>query len=110
MSTDNEHSLVKRRAWYWTIGYVLLFPIAVMMAAASCMMFDCPRMTVPLGLFIILLFCCIPLSIPVSWYLIWSRYHSGNYERCRFYCKLPLLTVVAVFILNAIVQTLFLPS
>ncbi len=110
MSTDSKEfskefqRSTKRLASLSTLVYVLLFIPMAMFAVASIMVFDAPDIPIPVGLSIIFIFCWVPISIPVSLYLIWSRYLNGVYKKCRFYCTLPILTVVIVVILNALIE------
>lgn len=91
-----EKKSTKRFATIFTMIYVILFPFLFYMAMLSGMIFDNPHMTNTLGLTIIFTTFCIPLSIPVSIYLIWSRYLRGQYKKAVFFCWLPLLTLVVV--------------
>lgn len=105
--STNQKS-VKCWAIFWTLLYLALFPLLIYAALFSVMVFDNPHMTVPLGLSIIGVIFFIPLSIPVSIYLIWSNYWHSRYKRSLFFCALPILTLIIVLLLNALLQTLFL--
>jgi hypothetical protein len=98
-----------RCAWTATIIYFLLFPLLFMFAAASVMIFDSPSMPVPLGLSIIFLYFCIPLSIPFTFYLVWSRYSQGEYRKSRQFCLIPLYILIGTFsydVLTDIIRSL----
>lgn len=71
----------KKFAWAVTIAYLVLLPFLGMLAVASIMVFDSPSMTVPVGLSIIIMYFCMPLSVPVTIYFVWSRYLQGNYRK-----------------------------
>lgn len=75
-----------------------------MYAITSVMVFDSPSMTVPFGLSIIFLFFCVPLSIPFTFYLVWSRYVQGKYKKSRQFCLLPLYIAVIAFVCNALLD------
>jgi hypothetical protein len=92
----------------WTIVYLLLFPFLFYVALFSIMVFDNPHMTTPVGLLIIFMSFWVPLSIPVSIYLMWSNYSRGQYKRTHLFWGLPFFTFGIVFLLNAIIQKLFL--
>lgn len=89
-----------------TIMYLILFPFLFMFAIATVMVFDSPSMTVPFGLSIIFLFFCVPLSIPFTIYLVWSRYAQGKYKKSRQFCLLPLYIGVIAFVCNAVIDTI----
>ena len=100
----------KRSTKYWAVGstivYIVLFPVFFYMGLLSSMVFDCPRMTTFVGLLIIFLTLLISLSMPVSIYLIWSRYQRGLYKKALFYCALPLITFVGVSLINVVLNAL----
>ena len=95
-------SLKKRPKWTpiaCTIIYIILFPFLFYMALLSSMVSDNPSITpflVGLIMFIVFL---IPLSLPVSIYLMWSRYSRNQYEKARFFSRLPLFTFAGVFLI-----------
>lgn len=91
--------------WFTTI-YILLFPICFGMAWFSPMVFDCPRMTALVGLSIIFLMCLIPLSVPVSIYLMWSRFSKGHYKKLYIFCFLPIFTFIGASILSEVLMAL----
>jgi len=97
----------KRCAVSFTIIYVILFPFLFYMAMLSSMIFDNPHMTTTLGLSIIFTTFCIPLSIPVSIYLMWSRYFQGLYKKTGFFCTLPPLTFGAVYFILDVLPFFF---
>lgn len=90
----------KRYAWIVTIIYLVLFPFLSMLAMASGMISDSPSIAFPVVLSVIALYFCIPLSIPISLYLIWSRFLKKNYRNSRRYCFLPLYVFGIVQILT----------
>jgi hypothetical protein len=89
-----------------TIIYSILFPFLFYMGLLSSMIFDNPRMTVPVGLSIIALTLLISLSIPISIYLTWSRYLRGLYRRAIFFCALPLIVSIGAFIIISLLEAL----
>jgi hypothetical protein len=90
-----------------TIIYVILFPFFFYMALLSTMVFDNPHMTVPLGSLIILVTFCIPLSMPISIYLMWSKYCRLQYKKAGFFCILPLLTFGGVYLMLDVLPAYF---
>jgi hypothetical protein len=89
-----------------SVVYTLLFPFFFYMGLLSTMVFDNPRMTTTVGLLIISLTLLISLSMPVSIYLIWSRYLRGLYKKALFFCALPLMTFMGVFLITALLEIL----
>ena len=102
---DKERKKTKRYAWVATIVYIVLFPFLVMLAAASGMVSDSPSITFQVVLSVVILYFCIPLSIPVALYLVWSRFLRGHYRNSRYYCFIPLyvfgIVQVVTFLLTA---------
>ncbi len=76
-----------------TIAYLLLFPLSFAYAVVSVLVFDGPRMTPLAGGSIIFLCFCVPFSIPVTIYLMWSRYSKQNYVKSRRSCLIPLYMI-----------------
>ena len=89
-----------------TLIYIVLFPPFFYMGLLSSMIFDNPRMTAPVGLSIIFLTLLISLSMPVSIYLIWSRYLRGLYKKTLFFCALPLMTFIGVSLITVLLESL----
>jgi Mn2+/Fe2+ NRAMP family transporter len=105
---EEERKKTKKCAWAATIIYLVLFPFLFMFAAACIMIFDNPDMSTLFGLSIIFLCFCIPLSIPFTLYLVWSRYLKGAYKKSRRFGLIPLYFAIAAFAYNALVQEVFL--
>jgi hypothetical protein len=102
---EDEKKKTKKYAKVATIIYLILFPFLFMFAATSIMIFDSPSMTVPLGLSIIFLCFSVPLSIPFTFYFVWSCYSQGEYKKSRQFCLLPLYIALIAFAYNALVDT-----
>lgn len=90
-----------------TIIYVILFPFLLYMGLLSSMVSDGPRIT-PffVGVIMFIVF-CIPLSIPVSIYLMWSRYSREQYEKARLFAWIPVHVIGVVFILLNVLPYLY---
>lgn len=99
--TDQQMEAAKKSArWtarFFTFLYVVLFPFFFYMAMLSPMVFNCSIPAV--GIFNIFFTFLIPLSMPVSVYLMWSRYSQGLYKKTHFFSALPVLVFIAWFIL-----------
>jgi hypothetical protein len=96
----------KRCAVGFTILYTILFFPFFYMGLLSSMVFDNPRMTVPIGLSIIFLTLLISLSMPVSIYLMWSRCLRGEYKKTRIFCALPIFTFIGVSLITEVLGAL----
>lgn len=97
----------KRGLILCTVIYVLLFPFLLYMGLLSSMVSDSPRIT-PffVGVIMFIVF-CMPLSIPVSIYLMWSRYFRKQYDEARLFSRMPVYVTAGVFILLGIVPYLY---
>jgi len=97
----------KRGLILCTIIDVLLFPFLLYMGLLSSMVSDSPRIT-PffVGVIMFIVF-CMPLSIPVSIYLMWSHYFRKQYDKARLFSRMPVYVTVGVFILLGIVPYLY---
>jgi hypothetical protein len=101
---EQEASIEKKNAKRWaiacTIIYTIIAPSLFYMALLLIMIEDFHRTTV-LGITVLFAGLCVVLSIPVSIYLMWSRYFHRDYRKTRFFCALPLITFSVVnFILG----------
>lgn len=105
-SIEADRKKTKKCAWTATIIYLLFFPFLFMFAAASIMIFDSPRMPVPLGLSIIFMYFCIPFSIPFTFYFIWSRYSQAEYKKSRQFCLIPLYILLVTFIFDVLMDAI----
>ena len=91
-----ERKKAKRWAWTTTVVYLVLFPFLLMLALASVMVFDRPNTSILFGLGLIFMYFLMPLSIPCTFYLVWSRYMHGNYQQSRRFCWIPIWVIGAV--------------
>jgi hypothetical protein len=111
MITGKERSCKKKAKYFaiiCTAIYVLLLPFAAYGALLSPMVFDKPSMTISIGFILMFLIGCIPLSMLISIWNMWTKYSKEQYSSVHFFCFLPLFTFGAVFLLNALLHTLFL--
>lgn len=91
-----------------TLLYLILSPFLFYMALLSSMIFAKPSMTIPVGLSIMALIFCIPLSMLISIYLIWSRYNRKEYKKSLLFCALPFSITIVVVIVSSMLQIIFL--
>jgi hypothetical protein len=103
---ERDRVRTKWCAWIVTFIYLILLPFSVMLAITSIMVFDRPSITVPVGLSIIFMYFCIPLSIPLTLYLVWSRYSQENYRKSRLFCLIPLGIVTVIIVYDALVEAI----
>ena len=109
-SEEFERKKAKRWAWIATVAYLMLFPFLLMLAFASVMVFDRPNTPILFGLGLIFMYFLMPLSIPCTFYLVWSRYTHGNYQQSRRFCWIPIWVIGAVltsFALMDVIEGLF---
>jgi hypothetical protein len=91
---DRDRKSAKCCAISFSIIYLMLFLPFFYMGMLSSMAFDNPIMTAPVGIVIMLLTFSISFSMPISIYLMWSRYLCGQYKKTRIFCAIPPLTFV----------------
>ena len=77
-----------------------------MFAATSVMIFDSPRMSVPVGLSIIFVHLSVALSVPFALYRIWSRYSREYYQKSRRSCLIPIGAIGVAIAYNALVDVI----
>lgn len=77
------------------ILYLFLLPEFSMMALASSLIFDNPNMTEILGLPFVFLFFSVPLSVPITLYMVWREYSRGKYTMSCWLCLIPLFLIIA---------------
>lgn len=110
LAEESERKKTKRWTWITTLGYLILFPFLLMLAFASFMVFDRPNTSILFGLGLIFMYFLMPLSIPCTFYLVWSRYMQGNYKQSQRFCWIPIWVIGAVltsFALMDVIEGLF---
>ena len=103
---EKDREKARKCAWAATIIYCLSFPFFILIFFVALV---APRDSKIPGLFnavALIWFFCIPLSISVAFYLIWSRYVQGEYKKSRRFCLIPACTfiggVLYLFLLNVV--------
>lgn len=81
----------------FTVLYGLLYQGFYKFAYSVFLITYSPSMPKPLGVLILVLVYIIPLSIPISIFLIWYSYFRKKFSRIPFLCFLPLLCAVGVY-------------
>lgn len=105
-ASSSERKKTKRWAWITTIIYLILFPFLLMLACASVMVFDRPNTPIAFGLGLIFMYFLMPLSIPCTFYLVWSRYMQGDYKQSRSYYWIPVYVIGVVLISFALMDAI----
>ena len=106
ISNSPERKKTKRFAWIITVIYLILFPFLFMLAVASVMVFDRPNTFIPFGLALICMYFLIPLSIPLTFYLVWSRYSKGDFKKSLQFCWIPVYVVGIVICCFALMDAM----
>ena len=55
---------------------------------------------------IVVIMSCVPLSVPVSIYLIWSRYFRRQSNKALIFAGLPVYVFVFMFLICSMLDTL----
>ena len=105
---SSEQKKARRFVTVWTCLYVIFFPLIFWMALWSILIFDSPSITALIGIPIICAFLCIPLSMLVSIWKMWSEYFHAQYEKLYWFCALPFFVLLFAICINIVVQKLFL--
>ena len=103
-----EQKKARRFVTIWTCLYVIFFPLIFWMALWSILIFDSPSISVFIGIPIICAFLCVPLSMLVSIWKMWSQYFHAQYEKLYWYCALPFFVFLFAICINIVVQKIFL--
>ncbi len=86
-----------------TVAYGMLFPVFTWMALLWSASSDFSK---ALEFFIIFSWFWIPISIPFSIYLMWSRYRTGKYKHTIIFGTLPLLAFATFLVVNAAIRAI----
>ncbi len=107
MDTVNFTSCRKKtiRRWltFLTLVYLVFFPLYCLTALIVHVQFRHELLSFGLGLVYVILFYSIPVSIPISIYLMWFNYRKCQYRRAYIFCALPILIWSITLIFELIV-------
>ena len=103
-----EQKRAKRFVIVWTCLVGFSFPYVFTMALWSVFIFQNPKTTVYIGIPIVFAFLCIPLSMPVSIWRMWSHYLRKGYSDVYWPCLLPFLVTVCALVFTSVLESLFL--
>ena len=92
----------------WTCIYIVLFPLIFWMALWSALVFDSPGMSISIGLTIIGATFCIPLSMMVSVWKMWSYYFRDEHNKIYRILALPLWAFLFAVIVNIFLKVVIL--
>ncbi len=105
-SVEKDRKSAKICGWIATMIYIPLFPILLMITAAIILIFDNLSRDFPLGLSIIFLYLAAAISVPVTFYRIWSCYLRGEYQKSRCSCLIPIVAILIASIYHTSVQVI----
>lgn len=80
-----------------TVVYIFLFRAFYAFAQLLFLIIYHPHYHKALGLFIFALAYCIPLSIPVSIFLIWLCYFRRKFNKIPWLCLLPFPSAIGIY-------------
>jgi hypothetical protein len=87
--------------------YVIAFPILLVMAfVCSMLAFERPTETPFTISVIVIVMSCLPVSIPVSIYLMWSRYFRNQLNKSLIFAGLPIYMLVVMFLTCGLLDSL----
>lgn len=96
----------------WGLGvcttiYVLAFPVLLGMAfVCSMLAFERPTETpFTIGVIVVVM-SCVPLSVPVGIYLMWSRYFRNHLSKALIFAGLPVYMFAVMLLICGALGTL----
>lgn len=108
-TVTSDEKRAKKVQWQLIIStmiYAVLCPSLVRVPFFSAMVAGSPRVT-PLMVGVVMsLTSLLPLSVPISIYLMWSRYRRGQYSKALFLSGLPIYTLFALFLILGLLDPL----
>ncbi|MBS0629783.1 MAG: hypothetical protein JSS30_06120 [Verrucomicrobia bacterium] len=81
-----ERKRTKIIAWVATVAHILASPFFLLLSYLTIFFGDDPSIPSGILLLVTLLYFCIPLSVPITLYLIWSRYKRKKFKAARWHC------------------------
>ena len=88
-----------------SILYLALLPIMLTLFLYSLMAFvNWHPLAGLIGALFLLL---VPISMPVSVYIMWSKYLRGLYKKTLFFSILPILTLCVAILVVMLLETIF---
>lgn len=97
----------------WGLGicttiYIFAFPFLLGMAfVCSMLAFERPTETPFTRGVIVVVMSCVPLSVPVSIYLIWSRYFRHHPNKALIFAGVPIYVFVAMLLISGLLAVLY---
>src|SRR5262245_51448652 len=88
--------------------YLALFFLSFYTIVFVPQLYGNPDVTGTIGIVLVFLSLCVPLSIVVSIGLIWNRYLAQDYKMLYLSCLIPIVTLLVVVLLMKFVQLLFM--
>lgn len=105
-------SALQSKMLKWGLGicttiYVLAFPFLLGMAfVCSMLAFERPTET-PLTIgVIVVVMSCVPLSVPMSIYLMWSRYFRHQLSNALIFAGVPVYVFISMFLICCLLDAL----
>jgi hypothetical protein len=109
---EPKASALQPKMLKWGLGicttvYVLAFPFLLAMAfVCSMLAFERPTETsLTIGIIVVVM-SCVPLSVPVSIYLMWSRYFRRQTNKALIFAGLPVCVFVAMLLICGLLEAL----
>lgn len=106
--TSLQHKALMCVFGLFSLLYLICLPRTLALIPMSLMMFDSSRMTMPIWFFSMLILTCLPASIILSLIKIWSNHSQKKHRRAAFFCILPILTLIAVYLISTLWYSLIL--
>jgi hypothetical protein len=95
---NKDRNKAKIYAWIATVLYILIFLPILQFAAITGIVADSPTISRAVVYLILFFTFCVPLSMPISIYFVWSRYLKKKYKSSRRFCFVPFYAMAnAIF-------------
>jgi|GEM_PF-3294804 len=102
MDMIQEKKKTFRSILFWSIFYVIFFPVALWCSLEGGLIGENSHVPYVVVLAAVFSFMCVPVSMPVTIVMMRRKYVAQDYEKTRQYCALPLFIFIGTFFFSSI--------
>jgi|GEM_PF-6785514 len=104
---EMKRMIAKYYAIFLTFVYTLLFPCFLWMSIFSLVFVEGSKRPISIGLAMVFAIFGIPLSMPISVYLMWSKFCRQKYKMTLWWGILPILSFIVAELLIDFIAPFF---